>query len=100
MRWTQAFLLGSRLSCASCPDLNSKIAEVGFDPKFGARPIKRVIQKYIEDTLADLMICGQIPEESTVTLSLDPDIDSEVGIPVKHKVTKKKTTKQYAIYKN
>lgn len=83
--------LGYKVKVAD--DLKSKIAEVGFDPKFGARPIKRVIQKYIEDTLADLMICGQIPEESTVTLSLDPDIDSEVGIPVKHKVTKKKTTK-------
>ena len=53
-------------------DLKEKIAENGFDPKFGARPIKRMLQKYVEDTLADLMVQGKIGEGSTVTLSYDP----------------------------
>jgi ATP-dependent Clp protease ATP-binding subunit ClpC len=36
------------------------LAEKGFDPKFGARPLKRAIQKYLEDPLAEEMLLGQI----------------------------------------
>mgnify|MGYP000126399217 CR=1 FL=1 len=34
----------------------------GFDPRFGARPLKRAIQKYVEDTLAEEIIASQISE--------------------------------------
>ncbi|MBU0558870.1 MAG: ATP-dependent Clp protease ATP-binding subunit [Bacteroidetes bacterium] len=38
------------------------LAEKGFDPKFGARPLKRAIQKYVEDNLAEEMLLGHIKE--------------------------------------
>ena len=38
--------------------LKEKIAEVGYDPKFGARPLKRVLQKYVEDTVAETDLQG------------------------------------------
>ena len=38
------------------------IADKGFDAKFGARPLKRAIQKYLEDPLADHIIDAQIDE--------------------------------------
>jgi ATP-dependent Clp protease ATP-binding subunit ClpC len=76
-------------------DLKEKIAEQGFDPKFGARPLKRMLQKYIEDTLADLMAQGKIEEGSSITLSYDAVKDEEMQIPVKYKInTKKKTDKE------
>jgi ATP-dependent Clp protease ATP-binding subunit ClpC len=71
-------------------DLKEKIAENGFDPKFGARPIKRMLQKYVEDTLADLMVQGKIEDGSTVTLSYDPIKEEKMQIPVKFKINTKK----------
>jgi len=38
------------------------IAEKGYDPKFGARPLKRAIQKYIEDPMAEELLLGNIKE--------------------------------------
>jgi ATP-dependent Clp protease ATP-binding subunit ClpC len=75
-------------------DLKEKIAENGFDPKFGARPIKRMLQKYVEDTLADLMVQGKIEEGSTVTLSYDPVKEADMQIPVKVKINTKKKSSQ------
>ena len=64
-------------------DLKSKIAEDGFDPKYGARPIKRIIQKYIEDTIAEMMVANKIPDGSTIILGLDPDPNKEIPVTVK-----------------
>jgi len=41
------------------------IAEMGFDPFYGARPLKRVIQKYILDPLSLKIISGQVKPNST-----------------------------------
>jgi len=84
--------LGYKVKVAQ--DLKEKIAENGFDPKFGARPIKRMLQKYVEDTLADLMVQGKIEEGSTVTLSYDPVKEADMQIPVKVKITAKKKPNQ------
>jgi ATP-dependent Clp protease ATP-binding subunit ClpC len=74
-------------------DLKGKIAEQGFDPKFGARPLKRMLQKYIEDTLADLMAQGKISEGDSITLSYDASKEETIQNPVKFKInTKKKTS--------
>ena len=84
--------LGYKVKVAQ--DLKEKIAENGFDPKFGARPIKRMLQKYVEDTLADLMVQGKIEEGSTVTLSYDSVKEADMQIPVKVKITAKKKPNQ------
>ena len=47
------------------------VAENGFDPEFGARPIKRLIQKVILDKLADRMIRGEIKNGSRVKISFE-----------------------------
>ena len=70
--------------------MKEKIAENGFDPKFGARPLKRMLQKYVEDTLADLMVQGKLEEGSTVTLSYDSSKEEKMQIPVKYKIVNKK----------
>jgi ATP-dependent Clp protease ATP-binding subunit ClpB len=44
------------------------IAKVGWDPIFGARPLKRAIQKYLLNELALEIIAGKVPEESTVNV--------------------------------
>ena len=47
------------------------IADKGFDPQFGARPLKRAIQKYLEDEMAEAIIGNDISEGDTITIDLD-----------------------------
>lgn len=54
------------------------IAEKGFDQQYGARPLKRAIQKYVEDTLAEEIIAAKISEGDTITMDLDKKSDELV----------------------
>ncbi len=47
------------------------VAEKGFDPQFGARPLHRAIQKYIEDPLAEFILNNNPPEGSVMTAVLN-----------------------------
>ena len=42
------------------------LGRVGYDPVYGARPLKRAIQKYLQDPLADMIIAGQLKDGQTV----------------------------------
>ena len=47
------------------------LAERGYDPVYGARPLKRVMQREIQDRLADEILSGQIADGSTVSIALE-----------------------------
>ena len=47
------------------------IAEKGYDPQFGARPLKRAIQKYLEDEMAEIIISDSVSEGDTISIGLD-----------------------------
>ncbi|MGY6562186.1 MAG: ATP-dependent Clp protease ATP-binding subunit [Luteibaculaceae bacterium] len=49
------------------------VAKKGFDEKFGARPLKRAIQKYIEDPLAEEIINSKIAEGDSIKIELDAE---------------------------
>ncbi|EDP70609.1 ATP-dependent Clp protease, ATP-binding subunit [Flavobacteriales bacterium ALC-1] len=51
------------------------IAEKGFDKQYGARPLNRAIQKYVEDALAEEIINSKIHEGDTITMDLDDKND-------------------------
>ena len=42
------------------------LGRVGYDPIYGARPLKRAVQKYLQDPLADKILRGDVPDGSTV----------------------------------
>ncbi|MBL7861437.1 MAG: ATP-dependent Clp protease ATP-binding subunit [Cyclobacteriaceae bacterium] len=42
------------------------LAEKGYDPQFGARPLNRAIQKYLEDPVAEEILKGEVPEGGTI----------------------------------
>ena len=44
------------------------LGRIGYDPVYGARPLKRAIQRYLQDPLADLLLRGEVPDGSTVTI--------------------------------
>jgi len=47
------------------------VAEEGFDPRYGARPLRRAVVRLLEDTLADKMLDGEIAEGDSVTVDAD-----------------------------
>ncbi|HEX6379653.1 MAG TPA: hypothetical protein VF180_00265, partial [Acidimicrobiia bacterium] len=49
------------------------LAEKGYDPDFGARPLKRVIQKEVGDRLAMKLLEGEYPEGGTVKVDVEGD---------------------------
>jgi ATP-dependent Clp protease ATP-binding subunit ClpC len=51
------------------------LAEKGYDPQFGARPLKRAIQKYLEDEMAEIIIKASITEGDTISVGLDKKHD-------------------------
>ena len=68
------------------------IADKGFDSKFGARPLKRAIQKYFEDPLAEEIINAKVAEGDAIKVSLNKD-KSALEIKISKPKAKRKTDK-------
>ncbi|RXK53372.1 ATP-dependent chaperone ClpB [Oleiharenicola lentus] len=49
------------------------VAEKGYDPVFGARPLKRFLQRHLETRLARALIAGEVAEDSTLTFTVQHD---------------------------
>lgn len=64
-------------------DAKDFISEKGWDKDFGARPLKRAIQKYIEDLLAEMLVNKQFGEGETVVLKVNEAKDGLEGETVK-----------------
>ncbi len=60
-----------RLGLSVTPAAEAWLARAGFDPDFGARPLRRVIQREVEDPLALALLEGRFPEGSAVTVDVD-----------------------------
>jgi len=69
--------------------LKSHLVEVGYDPKYGARPLKRAIQRWVDDIITDYIIENN-PKEGTQLIIDYNDVDEVSFIEVKKKVRKKK----------
>ncbi|ACM27904.1 ATP-dependent chaperone ClpB [Agrobacterium sp. SHOUNA12C] len=54
-------------------DARNWLANRGYDPVYGARPLKRVIQKYVQDPLAEQILSGQLPDGSRVLVTSGSD---------------------------
>ncbi len=52
------------------------LAKMGYDPVFGARPLKRVMQRYLLDPISLKILCNEIMENEKVEVDYDPELDS------------------------
>ncbi|HEX7095908.1 MAG TPA: AAA family ATPase [Acidimicrobiales bacterium] len=68
LRHVQERLAARRITLDAKPDARRFLAEVGYDPAFGARPLKRAIQHHVTDRLAVLLLEGKFSEGDTVTV--------------------------------
>ncbi|EUJ44827.1 ATP-dependent Clp protease ATP-binding subunit [Listeria fleischmannii] len=69
----------------------SKIAKEGYDPEYGARPLKRAIQKNIEDRLSEELLRGNVQVGDTIEIGVK---DGELEVRKKEVKTKKSKTKK------
>ncbi len=51
------------------------LADKGYDVQFGARPLKRAVQTYVEDLLSELLVDGSVPVGSTICIDKHPEKD-------------------------
>jgi ATP-dependent Clp protease ATP-binding subunit ClpC len=69
------------------------LVQKGFDPKFGARPLRRAIQKYLEDKIAEELLKAELKEGDSFLVSHEKDkeeltVDIKKGEEEKAKETK------------
>jgi len=55
------------------------LGRVGYDPVYGARPLKRSIQRYLQDPLAEKLLAGEVPDGSTVKVD-EGDGELKIGV--------------------
>lgn len=68
-----ALLAERKITLELDDDARNWLANRGYDPVYGARPLKRVIQKYVQDPLAEQILSGQVPDGSTVKITSGTD---------------------------
>jgi len=71
-----------RLDLAVTPDARAWLAERGYDPIYGARPLRRLMQTEIDDKLARELLAGRIHDGDTVLVELAADGDGLVVQPI------------------
>ena len=71
-----ARLADRRISVVATQAARDWLALTGFDPTYGARPLRRLIQSTIEDQLARRVLAGAVVEGDTVSFDLDPEGDA------------------------
>lgn len=69
--------------------LRTYIVDKGYDPEYGARPLKRALQKYIEDVLTEEIITNNPEKGSKLYMDYDSENDKVVVLNKKKKVKKK-----------
>ncbi len=69
----EARLVGRKIVLELDPEAKQWLADEGYDPVFGARPLKRVMQRHLQDPLAEMILSGDLLDGSTVTISAGPE---------------------------
>jgi ATP-dependent Clp protease ATP-binding subunit ClpB len=64
----QKLLKDRKITLSLSEEAKAWLGRVGYDPVYGARPLKRAIQRYLQDPLADMLLRGGIPDGATVTV--------------------------------
>jgi hypothetical protein len=58
---------------AALPLVQDRLVEEGYNPSYGARPLRRAIMRLLEDSMAERMLSGDIKEGDSVIIDVDAD---------------------------
>jgi ATP-dependent Clp protease ATP-binding subunit ClpC len=61
------------ITLTASPEAVEKLANMGYDPDMGARPLKRVIQQKVEDALSDALLSGKFEDGDAVIVDIEGD---------------------------
>ena len=70
------------------------LSEKGYDPQFGARPLHRAIQKYVEDPLAEEILNANVNEGDTIVADLDAEAKDKLKFEIRKKTKTKKAKEE------
>jgi ATP-dependent Clp protease ATP-binding subunit ClpC len=82
MKEVQDRLSDHNLTVEITPGGRDWLAEVGFDPDFGARPLKRALQKHVESPLSVSLLSGEFSTGETIVVDVDEETNKLVFRPV------------------
>jgi ATP-dependent Clp protease ATP-binding subunit ClpB len=74
LRELQRRLVERKLELVLTPEAREYLASKGFDPAYGARPLKRLIQREVQDALAMMILAGEVHEGDRITLDVRDDV--------------------------
>jgi ATP-dependent Clp protease ATP-binding subunit ClpB len=66
----QKLLSERKITVSLSEEAKAKLAEMGYDPAYGARPLKRVIQKHVQDPLAEEILSGRVKDGDAVEVEV------------------------------
>jgi ATP-dependent Clp protease ATP-binding subunit ClpB len=72
MKRLQRLLEDRKIALELEPEAREWLSQKGYDPAYGARPLKRVIQKHVQDPLAEAILAGDIKDGETVPVRAGP----------------------------
>ncbi len=70
LKQVEKLVAGRNITLLFSEELKEWIAKIGYDPTLGARPLKRVVQKYITNGLSQKILEGSVAEGDTVEVTV------------------------------
>ncbi len=83
LRQVQKLVTDKNISLEFTDEAKERLATIGYDPSYGARPLKRIIQKYIINILSEKLLSGSIIDGDTVEIRTDNRGMIELGTKLK-----------------
>ena len=77
--YTSARLAGRGITVSVTPAAVDWLADAGYEPEYGARPLRRVIQRNVDDAVADLLVSGELTDGGHVTIDATSGFASAGG---------------------
>ena len=71
-------LSAQKVSVTLTPAAKQLLAQTGYDPRLGARPLRRVVQRAVENLVAQRMLAGNVPPGSTIQFDA-PEIQQAIN---------------------
>jgi ATP-dependent Clp protease ATP-binding subunit ClpC len=71
LREVSTRLLDQGITLSVTERFKDRLVQEGYDPSYGARPLRRVIMRLLEDSLAEAMLSGQVNEGYTAVVDVD-----------------------------
>ncbi|MDD5467294.1 MAG: AAA family ATPase [Anaerolineales bacterium] len=93
MKEIQGRLAEHGLTVELTEEARNWLANVGYDPTFGARPLQRALQKYVESPLSVSLLSGEFSEGATILVDVDEASDALTFRPISESVPAKEISK-------